>query len=167
MQNAATELQTTKKRHSFALGVSGNISGSRVPRGLNELVEELATDFAGVTLSAIDKALLRSAALLLLRGSRTADPDGAVRSVSEARRILQDLKRRHPVDAKPAGLSLYERLEREAAQRASSDAAACADAAEATGAPANDDRAGEPLGAAEAQREDGYGRPLDQEEGEP
>jgi hypothetical protein len=77
-----------------------------VPRGLNELVAELSTDFAGVALSAIDKALLKSAALLLLRASRTADPDSSVRSVSEARRILEGMKRRHPLHSALESLPL-------------------------------------------------------------
>ena len=100
MQEVATEIQTTRKRHSFPPGIAPNPSGSRVPRGLNELVAELSTDFADVALSAIDKALLKSAALLLLRASRTADPDSSVRSVSEARRISG----RHEA-APPGGLA--------------------------------------------------------------
>jgi hypothetical protein len=68
------------------------------------------------------------------------------------------MKRRHPVDAKPA-VSLYERLEREPAQR--SDGAEAADAA-----PNQDERTGGDATAAE-QRDDGFGRQLDGEEGEP
>lgn len=120
MQEVATEIQTTRKRHSFPPGIAPNPSGSRVPRGLNELVAELSTDFAGVALSAIDKALLKSAALLLLRASRTADPDSSVRSVSEARRILEGMKRRHPVGSPSPSSELYVDI----AKRAAAESAA-------------------------------------------
>jgi hypothetical protein len=64
----------------------------------------MAADFA--SLSAVDEVLLRQACLLLARSERvhrTTDVEAAIRMSSEARRLLQSLKRnRQPGSAEPS-----------------------------------------------------------------
>ena len=50
---------------------------------------KLAGDFPGIENSEVDTALRRSSAFLLVRASRTANPDASVRLSSEARRTLE------------------------------------------------------------------------------
>ena len=86
-------------------GVSGNPSGAalnRVAARTAELVDSMVGDFDA--LSAIDRALLNQACLLLARSERmrrTRDADAAIRMSSEARRILASVRKRARPPATP------------------------------------------------------------------
>jgi hypothetical protein len=107
---------TQRKRQGFQPGQSGNLSGTKSPRGLSELAAKLQADLPGIESSAIDMALLRNAALLLLRAERMAAGDRSVRSSSEARRTLEALRKRYAKPAKPTQPPLSEYLAQLATQ---------------------------------------------------
>ncbi len=118
MELSAHEQQTKhRKPQDFKPGVSGNPAGRGAPKGLNELAAKLAADFPGIEQSAVDCALLRSAALLLLRASRSAAGDRSVRSASEARRTLEALRKRYAKAPKPTESALAAHLRKLAEQR--------------------------------------------------
>ncbi|MGO9048354.1 MAG: hypothetical protein ACLQFW_15955 [Xanthobacteraceae bacterium] len=84
---------------------------------MRELTAKLAADFPGIEASAVDMALLKSAALLLLRSSRLAAGDRSVRSASEARRTLEALRKRYAKAPKPTESALAAHLRKLAEQR--------------------------------------------------
>ncbi len=103
------ETQHRKPRgRPWPKGTSGNPSGSRVNTRAVVLFAEMAADFGGVdALSGVDRAMLMQACRLMARGARAKAADDAVRLTSEARRILQSLRK--PVPRK-SGPSLSEYL---------------------------------------------------------
>lgn len=117
-QHTATPEQRRKPRGKpWPAGVSGNPSGAA---GLSmraaELFDRLAGDFGGaaaLSASAIDSEMLRQAARLMARAARTRDADAAVRLTSEARRLVETLRRRK---REPAVIPLRARLAAEAAE---------------------------------------------------
>jgi hypothetical protein len=131
MEAAAIAQPSTQRRRGrpFTPGVSGNPKGD-VAKTIRERAAELRTvivsDFDGEALTAIDGVLLDRACMLLARSERlhrTKDVDAGIRMTSEARRILQSL-RRHRASA-PKPLSLDEHLA--AAEAAAAEAARTTD----------------------------------------
>lgn len=101
----------------FPKGVSGNPKGDpakTIRERAAELRATILSDFQA--LAAIDSVLLDRACLLLAKSERlhrTKDVDAGIRMTSEARRILQSL-RRHRRSRDVAPLSLREQLQAEA-----------------------------------------------------
>lgn len=115
MQSAAAAEQSDGQRpparrgRPWPKGVSGNPSGSRVNTRAVVLFAEMANDFGGGdALSGVDRAMLMQACRLMARGARAKSADDAVRLTSEARRILQSLRKSAPKHA--AGPTLAEFL---------------------------------------------------------
>jgi hypothetical protein len=113
-----------RKRQGFQPGQSGNLSGTKSPRGLSDLAAKLQADLPGIEASAIDMALLRNAALLLLRAERMAAGDRSVRSSSEARRTLEALRKRYAKPAAPMPSESYAEFARRNAAAAAAKRAA-------------------------------------------
>jgi hypothetical protein len=74
-------------------GQSGNPSGRTFGKRAQRLYDAMTADFAGVELSAGDRALLESAARLLAR--RMKSDDNAIRATGQARKIVQFIHERH------------------------------------------------------------------------
>jgi hypothetical protein len=134
MESAATT-QASKQRprgRPFAPGVSGNPRGDvmkTVRARAAELRATIVTDDLKGALSAIDNVLLDRAVLLLAKSERlhmTKHVDAGIRMTSEARRILQSLRRHHAAAPPTTPVSLDEHLARAeaaAAERTSGHAA--------------------------------------------
>lgn len=103
----ATHGQTSKR---FPEGHKRKSSRNTHAQGLPELIVKLAGDFPGIENSEVDTALRRSSAFLLVRASRTANPDASVRLSSEARRTLEGLRRRYATVPKPTQTALADYL---------------------------------------------------------
>src|SRR5579863_4346732 len=107
---AVIEQDKPQSHGRFLKGTSGNPSGRQVvPERAAELFNAMAGDFGA--LSAVDRALLYQACLLLSRSERVKrikDADAAIRMSGEARRLLESLRRHAPaVKAPQQSLSEY------------------------------------------------------------
>jgi hypothetical protein len=135
MESAATT-QASKQRprgRPFAPGVSGNPRGDvmkTIRARAAELRATIVTDDLKGALSAIDNVLLDRAVLLLAKSERlhmTKHVDAGIRMTSEARRILQSLRRRHataPTSPAEPFTDISARAQAEAAQRRALELAA-------------------------------------------
>jgi len=121
---AAIEQDKPQSRGRWPKGVSGNPSGAaldRVAERAAKLFDSMAGDFGA--LSAVDRALLHQACLLLARSERmkrTRDADAAIRMSGEARRLLASIRKRAP-QSKSLTLQDYLRHRAQKADDASSE----------------------------------------------
>ena len=133
-------------------GVSGNPSGSRTSKRAVLLADEMAADLG--ELNAIERTMLAQACKLLIRSERVKDLSVATRMSSEARRLLE-LLRRHAAPKPAPAVRLADRWAAEFASENENEAESeDATGAEAVDAPADaeaeiaaddDDESGEPL----------------------
>jgi hypothetical protein len=98
-RDAIGSTPTPQSRQGFQKGVSGNPSGATFGKKAAAIYDAVVADFGGAdALSAIDCIMLEQACRLLSRTHRIKIKDTAVaiRMSSEARRLLESLRRRIP-----------------------------------------------------------------------
>jgi hypothetical protein len=88
-------------------GYSGNPSGSKIPKRQRELIAAMSPEFGGDAMSSVDKAELAAACRLMARAEREKNAPAAL--TSEARRILQGLRRRMKPAAAPSWQECFAR----------------------------------------------------------
>ncbi|MGO9328290.1 MAG: hypothetical protein ACLQJ0_09240 [Steroidobacteraceae bacterium] len=106
-------------------GQSANPSGTRVPKRALALFTDFAPEFGGDAISTSVRAELMHACILMSKAERTEDCEKAAKAGNAARHILESLRRRVKLDARPPVQPLRERLAAElAAEEAEDEVAA-------------------------------------------